>query len=63
MELYGAQLSPLLETLIRYGIPAGINPGGSFHSRAMWRASLGRWLTENGVSGSADTAESQGNGD
>ena len=46
MEVYGLQLTPLLETLIRYGMRAGIAPNGSFHTRAMWRGSLGRWLEE-----------------
>jgi len=46
MELYGTQLSPLLETLIRYGVEAGIAPSGSFHTRAMWRGSLRRLLSE-----------------
>lgn len=44
MQVYGLQLTPLLETLIRYGVRAGIDPDGSFHARAMWRASLGHWL-------------------
>jgi len=44
MQLYGAQLSPLLETLLRYGVSGGISPDGSFHARAMWRASLSRFV-------------------
>ena len=63
MQLYGQQLSPLLETLIRYGIPAGINPDGSFHARAMWRASLGRFLTEKGGADSGGAAAREGNGE
>jgi alanine dehydrogenase len=54
MQLYGAQLSPLLETLLRYGVSGGISPDGSFHARAMWRASLSRFVAAshgNGMSG------------
>ncbi len=46
MQVYGLQMTPLLETLIRYGVPSGIDPNGSFHARAMWRGSLSRWLDE-----------------
>jgi alanine dehydrogenase len=43
MELYGAQLAPLLETLLDRGGAAGLHPDGPFHERALWRASLRRW--------------------
>jgi alanine dehydrogenase len=44
MHVYGSQLAPLLETLVRAGGMAGIGPGGSFHARALWRGSLRGWL-------------------
>jgi alanine dehydrogenase len=44
MELYGSQLTPLLKTLIWYGGRTAIGPDVSFHGRALWRASLRRFL-------------------
>lgn len=44
MELYGRQLSPLLETLIERGGMRAIRPDGSFHERALYRGSLRSWL-------------------
>ena len=44
MELYGSQLTPLLKTLIWYGGFGALNPEVSFHGRALWRASLRRFL-------------------
>ena len=44
MHVYGSQLAPLLETLVRAGGMDGIGPGGSFHARALWRGSLRAWL-------------------
>ncbi len=44
MELYGSQLAPLLEALIRAGGMAGLRPDGPFHERALYRASLHAWL-------------------
>jgi len=44
MELYGSQVTPLLKTLIWYGGRSGIGPDVSFHSRALWRASLRRFV-------------------
>jgi alanine dehydrogenase len=49
MELYGSQVTPLLKTLIWYGGRPAIGPDVSFHGRALWRASLGRWVKENAV--------------
>jgi alanine dehydrogenase len=46
MHVYGSQLAPLLETLVRVGGMDGLGPGGSFHERAMWRGSLRHWLTQ-----------------
>jgi alanine dehydrogenase len=46
MELYGSQVTPLLKTLIWYGGRAAIGPDVSFHGRALWRASLGRFVAE-----------------
>jgi alanine dehydrogenase len=44
MELYGSQVTPLLKTLIWYGGRAAIRPDVSFHGRALWRASLSRFV-------------------
>ena len=44
MELYGSQMTPLLKTLIWYGGQTAIGPDVSFHGRALWRASLSRFL-------------------
>ena len=40
MYVYGSQLAPLLETLLVAGGVDGLSPDGSFHSRALWRATL-----------------------
>jgi alanine dehydrogenase len=44
MELYGSQVTPLLKTLIWYGGRSAIGPDVSFHGRALWRASLSRFV-------------------
>lgn len=44
MELYGTQLAPLLEALIRAGGMDGLHAEGSYHERALHRASLRAWL-------------------
>jgi alanine dehydrogenase len=44
MELYGAQVTPLLKTLIWYGGLPAVGPDVSFHGRALWRASLRHFL-------------------
>jgi alanine dehydrogenase len=49
MELYGSQVTPLLKTLVWYGGRPAIGPDVSFHGRALWRASLSRWVKENAV--------------
>jgi hypothetical protein len=49
MELYGSQVTPLLKTLVWYGGRPAIGPDGSFPGRALWRASLSRWVKENAV--------------
>jgi alanine dehydrogenase len=46
MEVYGAQITPLLKTLAWYGGASAISPGVSFHGRALWRGSLRRHLGE-----------------
>jgi alanine dehydrogenase len=46
MDLYGSQVTPLLKTLIWYGGRAAIGPDVSFHGRALWRASLSRFVGE-----------------
>ena len=50
MYVYGSQVAPILETLIRAGGLDGIRPGGSYHERATWRASLRAWLIGEGAS-------------
>jgi alanine dehydrogenase len=49
MRAYGAQVTPLLKTLVWYGGLPAIGPGISFHGRALWRGSLRHWLGENPV--------------
>jgi len=44
MELYGTQLAPLLEALIHAGGMDGLHAEGSYHERALHRASLRAWL-------------------
>jgi len=44
MELYGTQLAPLLEVLIRAGGMDGVHAEGSYHERALHRASLRAWV-------------------
>ena len=44
MEVYGAQLAPLLETLVARGGMPGIRPDGDYHERALARGSLRYWL-------------------
>ena len=46
MQTYGAQMAPLLKTLIWYGGLPAIGPNGSFHGRALWRGSLRHWLED-----------------
>lgn len=43
MHVYGSQLAPLLETLVLAGGMAGLDACGSYHQRALWRASLRGW--------------------
>jgi alanine dehydrogenase len=40
MRVYGAQLAPVLETLVTAGGLDGIRPDGSIGERAVWRATL-----------------------
>jgi alanine dehydrogenase len=47
MEAYGAQVTPLLKTLIWYGGLPAIDAGISFHGRALWRGSLRRFVQDN----------------
>ena len=44
MELYGTQLAPLLEALVRAGRMSGLHAEGSYHERALHRASLRAWV-------------------
>ena len=50
MHVYGSQLAPILETLLRTGGLDGLRPDGSYHERAIWRASLRGWLRGEGAS-------------
>lgn len=50
MYVYGSQVAPILETLSRAGGLEGIRPGGSYHERATWRASLRAWKIGEGAS-------------
>lgn len=50
MHVYGSQLAPILETLIRTGGLDGLRAEGSYHERAIWRASLRAWLKGEGAS-------------
>jgi hypothetical protein len=43
MELYGTQLAPLLEVLVRRGGIARVRADASFHERALRRGSLRAW--------------------
>lgn len=54
MHVYGSQLAPLLETLVEAGGVAGLSPTGSFHERALWRASLRAFLAEQAVGAARD---------
>ncbi len=40
MELYGAQLAPLIQALVERGGAAGVRPNGSWCERALYRGSL-----------------------
>lgn len=44
MHVYGSQLAPLLETLVSAGGLDAIRADGSFHERALWRATLRAWV-------------------
>ncbi len=45
MHVYGSQLAPLLEALVSAGGMDGLSETAAFHRRALWRASLRRWLS------------------
>lgn len=44
MDLYGRQLEPLLQTLVRRGGAEGIREDGDFFERALHRANARRWF-------------------
>ena len=44
MEVYGAQLGPLLEVLLARGGAGSMRPDGDFHERALYRGSLQSFL-------------------
>lgn len=44
MEVYGAQLAPLMEVLVARGGGAALRPDGDFHERALYRGSLRSFL-------------------
>jgi len=50
MYVYGSQIAPILETLLRAGSLDGIRRDGPYHERAIWRASLRAWLAGEGAS-------------
>ena len=50
MHVYGSQLAPILETLLRTRGLDGLKPSGSYHERAIWRASLRAWRRGEGAS-------------
>jgi alanine dehydrogenase len=50
MHVYGSQLAPILETLLRTRGLDDLQPDGSYHERAIWRASLRAWLRGEGAS-------------
>jgi alanine dehydrogenase len=50
MHVYGSQLAPILGTLLRTGGLDGLRRDGSYHERAIWRASLRAWLRGEGAS-------------
>jgi alanine dehydrogenase len=50
MHVYGSQLAPILGTLLRTGGLDGLRHDGSYHERAIWRASLRAWLRGEGAS-------------
>jgi len=50
MHVYGSQLAPILEALVVAGGLDGIDPNGSYHQRAIWRASLRAWRLGEGAS-------------
>ncbi|MCJ7710678.1 MAG: hypothetical protein MUQ32_07570, partial [Chloroflexi bacterium] len=50
MYVYGSQVAPILEALSRAGGLDGTRPGGSYHERATWRASLRAWRIGEGAS-------------
>jgi alanine dehydrogenase len=52
MRLYGAQLAPLLETLVERGGASGLRPDGSFHERALARSHIRHWAASRLIAGS-----------
>ena len=44
MRVYGTQLAPMLETLVAAGGISAIRADGTPEERALWRATLRRWL-------------------
>ena len=53
MHVYGSQLAPILEALVRAGGIDGIRPDGSFFERAVARGSLRGWLARPGFAATA----------
>ncbi len=50
MHVYGSQLAPLLGALVSAGGIDGVRADGTYHERALWRASLRAWLIGEGAS-------------
>jgi alanine dehydrogenase len=59
MHVYGSQLAPLLETLVAAGGVDGLSPTGSFHSRALWRATLRSFLETRPTDDSGEPIQSE----
>ncbi len=53
MHVYGSQLAPLLEVLVRAGGIDGVQPDGSYFERALTRGSLRGWLRRPGFAATA----------
>jgi len=57
MQLYGRQLTPLLQTLFSRGGIAGLREDGDFFERALFRASLIAWTRKQTPAGEVDEGE------
>jgi len=60
VHVYGSQLAPIVEALVHAGGLDRIRPDGSYHERAIWRASLRAWLAGEGASTGVPPAIARG---